>query len=67
MKREIKCPKCGSNHIRRIEDEDDFLPYKAPEVLEKNVRKSKTKTKQPYFCLEEGCGHKWEEDLNSNF
>lgn len=63
MEKEIKCPKCNSVNIRKAEDVDDFLPYKDPEVLEKDVRKAKTKTKQKYFCLEANCDYEWEEDL----
>ena len=62
-KKEIKCPKCGSTQIKEVEGVDDFLPYKNPEVLEKDVKKLKIKTKQKLVCLEEECRHEWEEDL----
>jgi len=54
------CPKCGSVHIKKVEDENDFLPH----VEEGDpVRKQINKTKQKYICLERNCGHEWEEDL----
>jgi len=60
LKKEIKCPKCGSANIKEIEDKNDFLSYKAEgEAVERQIEK----TKQKYLCLEENCGHKWEEDL----
>jgi len=59
MKEEIKCPKCHSARIKKAEDSNDFLSYKAEG---EPAKQAKIKTKQKYICLEEGCGHEWEEN-----
>jgi transposase-like protein len=63
MKEKIKCPRCGSDQVKKVEGTDDFLPFKGEG---EPVRKAKEKTKQKYICLEEDCGYEWEGDLDSN-
>ena len=60
MEKEIKCPKCGSAHIKKVEGVNDFLSYKGEgEPAKRHIKK----TKQKYICWEKDCGYKWEEDL----
>lgn len=63
MKEEIKCLKCGSTQIKKVEGIDDFLSRKDEGELAKKANK---KTKQKYFCLEKNCGYEWEENLDFN-
>jgi transposase-like protein len=60
MENEIKCPKCGSINIKKIEGADDFLSHKDEG---EPVKRQTTKTKQKYVCLKEKCNYEWEDDL----
>lgn len=60
MEKEVKCPKCGSINIKKVEGADDFLSYKGEG---EPAKRHKTKTKQKHICLENNCGQEWEEDL----
>jgi len=60
MKEEIKCPKCGSTHIKKVEGVDDFLFHKDEGG---SAKKQVKKTKQKYICLEDNYNYEWEKNL----
>jgi DNA-directed RNA polymerase subunit RPC12/RpoP len=54
----IKCPKCSSDRVKKLENENDFLHVK-PEG--EPARKQKNNINQNiYYCL--NCGYEW--DIN---
>ena len=58
---EKKCPRCGSNQIKKAKEKDDFLSYKGEgDPAKRYIPKSQ----QKWFCWK--CNHEWVEDLNLN-
>jgi len=52
----IKCPNCGSDKIKKLEGEDDFLHEK---LEGESARKQQNcSNKHAYYCLE--CGCEWD-------